>query len=155
MVGMLPTTGSYSHTIIAVSDMSRSIDWYQRVFGFEVLNRTKIDSRLMDDITGLSNASVDMVRGYVGNLLIELIETHCDGDLPENRAPGTVTGMTISVENVARCYDLARDNGIDIESPPSVFGVYSSMLIRDPDGVTFDLTDYQGQDPHEYLGANE
>ncbi len=155
MVGMLPTTGAYSHTIVAVSDMDRSLDWYQRVFGFEILNRTRIDSGLVDDITGLSNASVDMVRGYVGNLLIELVETRCEGDLPPNRAPGTVRGMTISVENVGRCYELSRENGIDVESPPSVFGDYSSMLIRDPDGVMFDLTDYQGQDPHEYLGEKE
>jgi catechol 2,3-dioxygenase-like lactoylglutathione lyase family enzyme len=135
--------------------MARSLEWYQRVFGFEILNRTKIDSGLIDDITGLSNASVDMVRGYVGNLLIELIETHCDGDLPAGRAPGTVTGVTVSVADVGRCHELSRTNGIDIQSPPSVFGDYSSMLIRDPDGVTFDLTDYQGQDPHEYLGAKE
>ncbi len=85
--------------------MARSLDWYQRVSGSEVLNRTKIDSGLADDITGLSNASVDMVRGYVGSLLIELVETHCDGDLSANRAPGAVRGMTISAENVRRCYD--------------------------------------------------
>jgi catechol 2,3-dioxygenase-like lactoylglutathione lyase family enzyme len=154
MSGLLPTTNAYSHVIVPVSDMARSIEWYGRVFGFEVLNRTKIDSEAADEITGLRNVSIDMVRGHVGNALIELVQMdHDDDGDPGGRVHGQVHGLTISVSDVQRCWELAVEHRIDIGAPPVQFGDFHSMLIRDPDGFTYDLTDYRGLNPHTYLGT--
>jgi catechol 2,3-dioxygenase-like lactoylglutathione lyase family enzyme len=155
MPGLLPVTSAYSHTIVAVSNMARSLEWYQKVFGFEILNRTTVDARSLDEMLGLANASLEMVRGYVGCELIELVELKVNEGQSSEGPSTVVKGVTVSVSDVALCYELAQKGGVDIMSPPVSFGDYNSMLIRDPDGTMFDLTDYQGLNPHSYLGRNE
>jgi hypothetical protein len=92
-----------------------------------------------------------MVQGDIGGVQIELIETQGAERIAGQsgtRVPGELAGITLSVEDVFRSYQTARDQDILCERdgpvayPPTP---YHSLIIRDPDGVRYDLTDYGSQ----------
>ncbi len=142
---------SWLYTQVRVSEMARSIQWYEELFGFAVVAELHLEGAPIEQSTGLPGVKVRMVQGDIGGVQIELIETQgADGFAGRGgiRVPGELGGITLSVEDVYRSYEVARHLDIRSETdgpvayPPTP---YHSLIIQDPDGVRYDLTDYRVQ----------
>ena len=108
------TAGSINHTSVLVSDMARSIDFYNRVFGLSVLNEDKPNkiSRL----------------GISGKVLVSLrVEP----------PPGLVDHFAIGVENFNKDAVTKTLQGMGLMPRENLeFGFH----VKDPDGANVQIT---------------
>ena len=108
------TAGSINHTSVLVSDMARSIDFYNRVFGLSVLNEDKPNkiSRL----------------GISGKVLVSLrVEP----------PPGLVDHFAIGVENFNKDAVTKTLQGMGLTPRENLeFGFH----VKDPDGANVQIT---------------
>jgi catechol 2,3-dioxygenase-like lactoylglutathione lyase family enzyme len=108
------TAGSINHASVLVSDMARSIDFYNRVFGLSVLNEDKPNkiSRL----------------GISGKVLVSLrVEP----------PPGLVDHFAIGVENFNKDAVTKTLQGMGLTPRENLeFGFH----VKDPDGANVQIT---------------
>lgn len=107
-------SGSINHTSVLVSDMARSIDFYNRVFGLSVVNEDKPNkiSRL----------------GVAGKVLVSLrVEP----------PPGLIDHFAIGVENFNRDAVTANLKEMGLTPRENLeFGFH----VKDPDGANVQIT---------------
>jgi catechol 2,3-dioxygenase-like lactoylglutathione lyase family enzyme len=137
------------HTSFTVSNLERSLDFYQNLLGFELLDlRPAITNQYFRDIIGFPDAVVKgatlAIPGTAHQL--ELFEyVHPRGvpaDIRTNN-PGS-SHVSYLVEDLKGLYATLKAQGVQFRSPPidldegpNKGGVALYML--DPDGITIEL----------------
>ncbi|TWB31054.1 VOC family protein [Nitrospirillum viridazoti] len=129
-----------SHVGIHVSDLSRSIDFYSRVFGFRAF---------YDNQEGPEKDRV--VIGLIANIAVELIKkakptaTEPDGASVGQTPPSTYVALTFSVPDVDIAYGELLAAGLANMGPPTAMPPDIRMVfLRDPDGTLLELIDLGG-----------
>jgi lactoylglutathione lyase len=129
-----PVTGAgrMLHTMIRVLDLEKSLDFYARLLGMQVLRRREVpEGRYTLAFVGYGSEDSSTV--------IEL--TH-NWDQKEPYALGTAFGhLAIGVADVhATCAKLGKE-GVKITRPPGPvkFGTTVIAFIEDPDGYKIEL----------------
>ncbi len=124
------------HVGISVSDMERSLKWYDEVLGFSEL--------LKDDYVPPLGARICFIRGC-GGFEIELFKYDEPKAIPGDRLAPNSDLQTIGTKHAAfevddmpalKAHFLAK--GVDIAHEVTMDGE-SVMFIRDPDGVLLEL----------------
>jgi catechol 2,3-dioxygenase-like lactoylglutathione lyase family enzyme len=136
---------SWLYAQVRVSDVDRSIDWYQRLLGFAPVHEINLEGAAIETELGVPGVQVRMVQGLIGGVQVELIGVQ-GGDASVVTPPGQLGGITLGVEDVASCYEVVRSHDIACIGPPVEFPPYHSLIIRDPDGIAIDLTDFRAVD---------
>lgn len=132
---------------VRVVEAERSIDWYQRMLGFKMVNDLRFSGPVYEASTGIEGVRIRLVQGFVGGVSMELV--HLTSDVPDVaktiEAGGSIPAFTIGVRDVVSCYELAKQHGVVSEGPPASFPPtpYHSMFIHDPDGTRIDLCDFE------------
>ena len=70
---MIPVT-NFSHVCIGVTDIERSLAWYQEHLGFDVLFDVELGGPSMESVTGDTGAAGRMVGGLVGGASLDATE---------------------------------------------------------------------------------
>ncbi len=141
------------HFSFTVSDMDRSVDFYSRIVGLELIHRQEQSNAYTAALVGFSDASLRIAqlkvpgqpRGASSHDL-ELVEYVEPRGVPygggRNR-PGA-SHLALSVEDVHAEYERLRDEGVQFVSPPQEItaganrGGYTCYFV-DPDEITLEL----------------
>jgi catechol 2,3-dioxygenase-like lactoylglutathione lyase family enzyme len=129
------------HTGITVSDLDRSIDFYERL-GFELTARIEEEGEEVERGVGVPGAKlrVATLEGRNGRLeLIEYLEP-ADGPSPHPNNGIGAAHVCVEVEDVDAAVAELREQGIEFHSDPVTHeaGIRWAYA-KDPDGITAEL----------------
>ena len=150
---------STNHTSFTVSDLDRSVAFFRDGLGFEVTNRAPRDPKLIEAITGVAGADLEIayVRGPGHSL--ELIQYHgpADKGFVESRPCDTgYAHVAYDVDNIDAAIATAAEHDVNpigkvttIDKGPNAggrrFGLVNHLgtpftadpPVAEPDGKTF------------------
>lgn len=132
---------AFAHVYVVVSDLDRSLLWYERVLGFELESRGRASPQPMAVLEGEpSPVSLQMAMGTVGGTHVELAEYEdVEVELEQRRRHLGVGALALGVSDIQAAHAAALAEGIEVETPPVDFGGVSLFAIRDPDGTRWVL----------------
>jgi glyoxylase I family protein len=124
-----------SHVAIRVTDLDRAVDFYSRVFGYDVF---------------IDNRPGPTVLGVIGGLAIELIKSDADAaEIARAKAAernGSLghTCMAFSVDDIDATHALLKAAGLTKTDKPEEIGAVRVVFIRDPDGALLEFIQLGG-----------
>jgi catechol 2,3-dioxygenase-like lactoylglutathione lyase family enzyme len=129
------------HTGITVSDLDRSVRFYERL-GYREVERTEEDGAEVERGLGVSRASLNVAMLEAPRGMLELIQYRQPDGSPEH-LPNNGIGaahVCVEVEDVDAAFAELREEGIEFFSEPithesGIRWVYA----KDPDGITAEL----------------
>lgn len=142
-----------SHTAFIVSDVERSVEWYQRNLGLEIVMRQRQDNDYTRKLVGLPDAVLEVAHLRLPVVdrepgpTLELIEYVVPEALP--RADSAVNRLgavhlAFTVDDLKSLYHDLTARGVAFDSPPVAIeaganiGGYTCYL-ADPDGNRLEL----------------
>jgi glyoxylase I family protein len=124
----LVSVKAVSHVAIRVTDIDRAVDFYSRVFGYDVF---------------IDNRPKPTVIGVAGGLAIELIQI----DAPAGAVPEAGLGhscMAFSVDDIDQVHATLKAQGLVDTDGPRQVGAVRAVFIRDPDGALLEFIQLAG-----------
>jgi catechol 2,3-dioxygenase-like lactoylglutathione lyase family enzyme len=124
---------AYSHISLKVTDIDRSIAYYETVFGYDVF------------LNGLA-PTPDRSRHCIGLLggahviALELLQVPGKADLPGPNTLGLV-GISLTVDNVESSLAALKSSGHAKDERVIKAGDWRVAFIRDPDGNIIELVE--------------
>jgi catechol 2,3-dioxygenase-like lactoylglutathione lyase family enzyme len=135
------------HIGISVSDMEKSLKFYQNILGLKVFRVMDESGNYIDNMLSLKNVRVKTVKLSVnsGNTLIELLEFKSHVSKPQTRHIYEIgaSHVAFTVENLDVCYDYLSKNGVKFTAPPqfSPDGFAKVTFCYDPDNTPIELVE--------------
>ena len=136
-----------NHTSFTVSDMDRSIAFFRDGLGFEVTSRAPRDPALIQAITGVDGAELEIafVRGPGHSLeLIEYQKPDDKGQVMPRPCDTGFTHVAFDVDNIDAAIETAEEFAVKpigqvvtIDKGPNAGG--RVCYLRDPDGITIEF----------------
>lgn len=132
MAGEFPTPGMELTHILVVSDLARSVRWYQSVLG----------AKLHREYAG-SSAVFDFNSAWL--LLVTGGEPTADKPGIAFAAPSNHEivdhSFTIRVKDCGQAYETLRSKGAEFLAPPYDWGSEIRCFFPDPDGHLFEISE--------------
>src|SRR5438874_13032313 len=137
------------HTGITVSNLERSLKFWQNVLGFEFSHRAHQTSEMASEITGVPSAEIKLaVVKSPGGHKIELLEYLAPADRKKNvdLRPCDVghVHVALTVENLDAILEKIAASGWQAAGKPQTLTAGPNkgkrvIYVRDPDGATIEL----------------
>lgn len=133
----------YLHTMVRITDIDQSLDFYCRALGLEEVRRVENDKGRFTLI--FLAAPADMARAEAERSpLVELTYNWDREDYPGGRNFGH---LAYAVDDIYALCEKLRDRGITINRPPRDGHM---AFVRSPDGISIELLQSgQPQPPRE------
>ncbi len=132
----LVTVKTISHLAMEVTDLMRSISFYESVLGLDIF----LDNRF--------NAHLPSVKGLIGGFGIELTQIECATDWRVHTAkagtPGGYPCLSFSIADATRAFQRLKAAGHTTAESISVFQGAQFFFITDPDDYVFELIEFPG-----------
>lgn len=122
------------HTMIRVRDLEKSLDFYTRILGMEVLRNT--------DYPG--GRFTNVFVGFGPENVTTTLELTHNWDQEEPYEVGRAYGhIAFNVENVVAAMEYLESEGVTIRSPAKPMNHGTRMLgfVEDPDGYVIELNE--------------
>lgn len=122
------------HTMIRVRDLEKSLDFYTRILGMEVLRNT--------DYPG--GRFTNVFVGFGPENVTTTLELTHNWDQEEPYEVGRAYGhIAFNVENVVAAMEYLESEGVTIRSPAKAMNHGTRMLgfVEDPDGYVIELNE--------------
>ena len=136
-----------NHTSFTVSNLNRSIAFFIEVLGFRVTSHEPRDPAMIQAMTGIEGADIDVAYLQMPGHALELIEYKGPADRGRVECRVCDVGaahIAFDVEDVQAVIDLAAQHGaqlmgnvLDVTGGPNKGA--RAAYIRDPDGVTMEF----------------
>ncbi len=133
--------GRLRQTSFTVSDLDRSVAFYQNVLGLTSEGVTDIGGEALAKVTGFDGCRLRIAMFVVGDYEIELIE-YLDPPGPREAAPRNAVGsahIAFDVDDADRLYRELSAKGVRFTGPPQDFGTVKACYFTDPDGITLEI----------------
>jgi catechol 2,3-dioxygenase-like lactoylglutathione lyase family enzyme len=136
----------YRHTGIITKNIEKSKKFYVELLGMRIIQDFWDDSDYINDITGIKNANVHMIKMKTDDeFVLELLEytTH----ITENfKFPVYNVGyvhIALQVKDIENVYEYLKSNGVEFISEPilSSEGIAKVCFCFDPDGTRIELVE--------------
>jgi len=136
------------HTGITVSDIERSLAFWQDVLGFELSHRAHQKGELAEQITGVVGAEILIAVLKAPGHKIELLEYRAppDRERQNNLRPCDLGAahIALTVDNLDEVLDRIAAFGWKTAGEPQTLTVGPNsgkrvIYVRDPDGTTIEL----------------
>ena len=136
------------HTGITVSDIERSLAFWQDVLGFELSHRAHQKGELAEQITGVIGAEILIAVLKAPGHKIELLEYRAppDRERQNNLRPCDLGAahIALTVDNLDEVLDRIAAFGWKTAGEPQTLTVGPNsgkrvIYVRDPDGTTIEL----------------
>ena len=147
------------HFSFTVSNIDRSVDWYTKVLGLELVHRQRQDNEYTRQLVGVPGAVLEVAQFRIpasapqySTHMLELVE-YVEGkgghpELPTNQVG--VAHLAFVVNDVHQRYERMLSEGVEFQSAP--VGITAganvggwSCYLRDPDGITLELLQFSDQ----------
>lgn len=136
------------HTGITVSNLERSLDFWQNVLGFELSHRAHQTGQLAAEITGVAGADILIAVVKAPGHKIELLEYRGPADRQQHvdLRPCDVGSVhvALTVDNLDAVLDRIAASGWKATGTPQTLTTGPNagkrvIYVRDPDGTTIEL----------------
>jgi len=141
----------FDHVGISVANLGRSITFYRKCLGMDLIVQTTFEGKLYEEVLGLKRTSGKVAVLKAGDLQIELFEF--SEPAPKALDPGRpvcdhgISHFCVKVTDIEVEYERLKEAGVCFHCPPADFcGIAKSTYARDPDGNVFELRE-QAQAP--------
>ncbi len=134
--------GAFLHVAIATEDLGRSIAFYREVMGMELDYRAQHAGELPSRISGIADASLEVVVLKKGAARIELTDYHRkEAAPPKPQNQHGLTHIAFVVEGIDQEYERISALGYRFNSPPlqSRPGGPKVCYFHGPDNVVIEL----------------
>lgn len=138
-----------NHTGITVSNLERSLEFWQTVFGFEFSHRAHQSGEMAEQITGVKGAELELaVVKASGGHKIELLEYLAPADRKKHvdLRPCDVghVHVALTVENLEPLLQKIAKSGWKAAGKPQTLPTGPNagkrvIYVRDPDGTTIEF----------------
>lgn len=140
----------YRHTGIITKDIEKSKMFYVDLLGFEVIQDFWDNSDYINDITGIKNANVHMIKMKTNDgFVLELLDytTHPTENFKMPTYNVGCVHLALRVENINKSYEYLKLNGVEFISDPilSSEGIAKVCFCFDPDGTRIELVEMINQ----------
>jgi len=133
------------HTGIVVSDIDKSLHFYNELLGFKIVKDMREVGPFVDKILGLSGVSVRTIKMDAGGSLIELLyfKSHPVGSQPRSITSLGCTHIALTVDNLDDCFKMLKEANTFFVSEPQVSpdGNAKVAFCKDPDGTFIELVE--------------
>lgn len=129
-----PFEDSALTTIMVVSDMARSKEFYMKSLGAKIFREYGGDSLVLE---------------FLGNWILLVTPGGPTEDKPEThfrvpKDPDSVShSYTIRVKDCHRSYKALIKRGVEFITPPKTRGAETRCFFRDPDNHLFEISEYR------------
>lgn len=136
---------SLSHVGITVSDFKKSVQWYEKYFGFGLISESAFTEKTVKSLKDLyqtehGTLKLGFLRMPKGGV-VEVFEFSHQGEkVPLNWNRPGVTHFTLDVKNVKGWYEKYK-NDINFMSAPQSTDGNDWVFLKDPDGNLIELID--------------
>lgn len=136
---------SVSHLGLTVSNFEESVNWYNKYFGFKLIDEQTLSKKTVKELFPLYELEDNEVRlGFMRapkGAVVELFEfkNKKEARHPEWNKPGP-THFTLDVKNVQKWYETYKNELNFIIEPQYTAGSYW-IFLKDPDGNLVELMD--------------
>ena len=129
---------TFSHVCIGVSDVDRSLDFYRRLLGMDVVFDVELEGPSLEAVTGQGGAKGRMVGGLVGGAMVELLGL---GGTGSGRPTGHIgyTNISFRVDDLDAAHAQVALLGYEPGPPPVDIGGVRMFFVTDPDGTPIEL----------------
>jgi catechol 2,3-dioxygenase-like lactoylglutathione lyase family enzyme len=142
------------HFSFTVSDLDRSVDWYTRVLGLDLVHRQRQENAYTQTLVGIPGAVLEIAQFAVPGVpparsthMLELVEYITPrgrdlGELPTNSAG--CAHLALMVTDIHERHGRMVEAGVVFRNPPVAItegankGGYACYF-HDPDGITLEL----------------
>ena len=143
-----PIVIGYRHTGIITKDINKSLNFYQNILGFEVIQEFTDTSDYINEITGLKGAKAHFIKLKAKDeTVLELLEypTHPTKPIDASIINVGICHVALRVKNAETAYDKLVENGVKVLSRPvlSSEGIAKVFFCLDPDNVRVELVEMQ------------
>lgn len=141
-----PIVIGYRHTGIIAIDMKESLYFYRDVLGLKVIQDYKDDSDYINEITGIKNASVHMIKlKAMDGTIIEILsyENHPTKLIDQAIYNVGACHIALQVKNADEAYQRLRKEKVDIISKPILSSekIARVFFCFDPNRVRIELVE--------------
>ena len=134
------------HFNLTVSDLDRSVDFYERAFGFEVDRRFETESPTIAQLSRFDRLNMKMAILTKGTTRMGLLQYLTPLAATDVRLGMNDVGASILVFNtddVRKDYERLSEMGVEFKTAPMAdpqAGIVAAQGL-DPDGVTFEIVE--------------
>jgi glyoxylase I family protein len=136
----------FRHTGIIVKNMENSQRFYEGIMGLEVVQNYKDESKYINNVLGLSNGKIHMIKlKTIDGYIIELLE-YLNHPTEIVKTPFYNVGnchLAFTVHNAEEMYEKLLDKGIEIISKPLLSSDKTALVFFccDPNGIRIELVE--------------
>ena len=136
----------FRHTGIIVKNMENSRRFYEGVLGLEVVQNYKDESKYINNVLGLSNGKILMIKlKTIDGYIIELLEylNHPTEILKTSFYNVGNCHLAFTVHNAEEMYEKLLHKGIEIISRPLLSSEKTAIVFFccDPNGIRIELVE--------------
>jgi len=141
---------SIRHIGITVSNLSKSLNFYESYFGFKIQRKMEESGEVLDNFSALKNVEVITVK--LSDNKEQLLELLCYKSHPNNKVELNLkrqicyvgcSHFALTVEDLDEIYNKMCENGIIFNYPPQISSDNKVKIAfcKDPDGVLIELVE--------------
>ena len=142
------------HFSFTVGDIERSVDWYTRVLGLELVHRQRQENQYTPILVGISGAVLEVAQFAVPGVpparsthMLELVQYVAPPGDALGRLPSNVVGsahLALLVTDIHERYEHMLGQGVEFHNPPVAITEGANAggfacYFRDPDAITLEL----------------
>ena len=136
----------FRHTGIIVKNMENSRRFYEGILGLEVVQNYKDESKYINNVLGLSNGKIHMIKlKTIDGYIIELLEylNHPTEILKTSFYNVGNCHLAFTVHNAEEMYEKLLHKGIEIISRPLLSSEKTAIVFFccDPNGIRIELVE--------------
>ena len=123
-----------SHVSVTVGDLDATVEWWTRIFGYQVVMRRDLSGPEFEEVAGTPGATSRMVRGVVAPGTVLQFFAH---DWREAGPVGAL--LSFEVRDVRRAHAELTAAGVPCTSEPVEFDNSTAFTATDPNGIAIEL----------------
>jgi glyoxylase I family protein len=134
---------SFSHVCVGVSDIERSLDFYRRIFGAEIVFDVELEGESLESVTSTEGAKGRMIGLLIGGAVVELLGLGAaSSTAPRERIRVGYTNISFSVQDLDDAVRRVRALGYEPAGEPVAIGGVRMFFVADPDGTRVEIVEF-------------